>query len=129
MIKRSKLEKLYPDVRPEIIDYMTTVYKYLNDRFGTVKSEWTATLKLLADNLELLYQLKETIKEKGLMVKDRYDNWNKNPLFPILNNVTVQVLKCVDQLGLSPKANAKIKDGETKEESESAQDFINGLLN
>lgn len=129
MIKRSKLEKLYPDVRSEIIDYMVTVYKYLEGRYGSVKNEWTATLKLLADNLELLYQLKETIKDKGLMIKDRYSNWNKNPLFPILNNVTIQILKCVDQLGLSPKADSKIKDGETKEESESAQDFINGLLN
>lgn len=103
------------EIRPEIQSYISKVRKYLKQEHKKVKPEWEGTINILAYNMEMEARIKEQIASDGLMIKDRYGNMNKHPLFPILNSFQVQIFKCVSELGLSPKAQKKIKE-EPKEE-------------
>lgn len=98
------------EIRPEIQSYISKVRKYLKQEHKKVKPEWEGTINILAYNMEMEARIKEQIANDGLMVKDRYGNSNKHPLFPILNSFQVQIFKCISELGLSPKAQKKIKE-------------------
>ena len=97
------------EIRPEIQSYISKVRKYLKQEHKKVKPEWEGTINILAYNMEMETRIKEQIASDGLMVKDRYGNSNKHPLFPILNSFQVQIFKCVSELGLSPKGTKKDK--------------------
>jgi len=125
MIQKKEIKKLYPDTRKEVRDYMYNVLLYLENEHGEVKPEWKAVLSMLAENLETYQKCKERIKADGVMIKDRYGNFNKHPLFPIVNSLQVQILKCVGELGLSPKAAQKMKGNESEDNTE---DFLDSLL-
>jgi len=128
MITKKKIQALYPDTRQSVQDYMMSAYKYLESEYGEVKAEWKGTLGLLAESLEMFYQCKDQIKKDGLLILDRYGNPNKHPLLMIQNSYQIQILKCTNQLGLSPLASSKIADRPKKGEQElSAEDFITRL--
>lgn len=128
MITKSKITKLYPNTREEVITNMLVIYRYLEEKYGEVKDEWKTILSLLATDLELKFQCLETIKTDGISVKDRYGGTTKNSLFAVMNSLDIQIMKCVNELGLSPKSAAKIKDSDDDTSTEeTAIDFINNL--
>ena len=116
------------EIRPEITQYISKVRKYLKQEHKKVKPEWEGTINILAYNMEMEARIKEQIANDGLMVKDRYGNMNKHPLFPILNSFQVQIFKCVSELGLSPKAQKKIKEEPKEEPKDDEPNFLQ-LLN
>ena len=99
----------------------SAINKYLIEKYGAVKPEWNLVISLLEDNIELYKQCKESIKENGL-----YDaeTGKKNPLLITLRDTQVQIIKVIQQLGLSPYANSRIKDA-----LEVDDDFISALTN
>lgn len=106
------------EIRPEIQSYISKVKKYLKQEHKKVKPEWEGTINILAYNMEMEARIKEQIANDGLMVKDRYGNSNKHPLFPILNSFQVQIFKCISELGLSPKAAKKLEEPKVEEKQE-----------
>ena len=106
------------EIRPEIQSYISKVRKYLKQEHKKVKPEWEGTINILAYNMEMEARIKEQIANDGLMVKDRYGNSNKHPLFPILNSFQVQIFKCISELGLSPKAAKKLEEPKVEEKQE-----------
>lgn len=127
MITKKKIQQLYPDVRESVQDYIFTVYKFLIAEYGEVKPEWRGTINLLTESLEMFYSCKDKIKEDGLLIKDRYGNWNKHPLLMIQNSYQIQILKCTKELGLSPLSNSKIETKPEQVQEETAEDFIKKL--
>nr|DAM87329.1 MAG TPA: terminase small subunit [Caudoviricetes sp.] len=127
MITKKKIQNLYPDVRESVQEYMYNAYKYLESEYGEVKNEWKAALFLLAESLEMFYQCKDRIKMDGLLILDRYNKPNKNPLLQIQTAYQIQILKVISQLGLSPLASSKIAEKPEKEQELSAEDFITKL--
>lgn len=116
------------EIRPEIQSYISKVKKYLKQEHKKVKPEWEGTINILAYNMEMEARIKEQIANDGLMVKDRYGNSNKHPLFPILNSFQVQIFKCISELGLSPKAAKKLEEPKV-EESKEEPNFLQQLNN
>ncbi|AKU68616.1 P27 family phage terminase small subunit [Prevotella fusca] len=127
MITKKKIQQLYPDIRESVQDYIFTVYKFLIAEYGEVKPEWKGTLNLLTESLEMFYSCKDKIKEDGLLIKDRYGNWNKHSLLMIQNSYQIQILKCTKELGLSPLSNSKIETKPEQVQEETAEDFIKKL--
>lgn len=115
------------EIRPEIQSYISKVRKYLKQEHKKVKPEWEGTINILAYNMEMEARIKEQIANDGLMVKDRYGNSNKHPLFPILNSFQVQIFKCISELGLSPKAQKKIKEEPKEEPKDDEPNFLQQL--
>lgn len=116
------------EIRPEIQSYISKVKKYLKQEHKKVKPEWEGTINILAYNMEMEARIKEQIANDGLMVKDRYGNMNKHPLFPILNSFQVQIFKCISELGLSPKAAKKLEEPKVEEKQEELN-FLQQLNN
>lgn len=116
------------EIRPEIQSYISKVKKYLKQEHKKVKPEWEGTINILAYNMEMEARIKEQIANDGLMVKDRYGNSNKHPLFPILNSFQVQIFKCISELGLSPKAAKKLEEPKVEEKQEEPN-FLQQLNN
>lgn len=86
--------------------YMKGIEEYLTKRFGTVQEEWKLSLKLLADNVELYKQCKDSIEENGIFDPN---TGKKNPLLITIKDLQTQINKLVKELGLSPHAAGMIK--------------------
>ncbi len=95
---------------------------YLIEKYGEVKPEWQIILGLLADNLELYKDCRDSIKKNGI-----YDitTARKNPLISSCKDLQATILKQIQHLGLSPYAQAKIKDSI----EDDTEDFIDSLTN
>ena len=89
--------------------YMNDIEEYLIKRFGSVQEEWNLTLALLADEVELYKQCKESVSQNGI-----YDTSSarKNPLLSTMKDLQASIVKQIQQLGISPYASAKIKSEE-----------------
>ena len=89
------------------MELKSAISNYLTEKYGAVKPEWELVISLLMDNIELYKECKKSIKENGL-----YDveTGKKNPLLITLRDTQVQILKVIQQLGLSPYANSRIKE-------------------
>lgn len=100
--------------------YLTSVRKYLKERYGKVNNEWEQILEILGDNLELYQQCKTSIKNDGLLLVAKNGAYTKNPLIKVQMDAQIQIQKLLDSFGLTPKAAAKInlvndEDDELKE--------------
>lgn len=97
--------------------YMTAVRKYLKEKYGKVNTEWEQPLLILADNLELYQQCKESISHDGLMLVAKNGAMTKNPLLKVQLDAQIQISKYLTEFGLTPKAASKISvAGEDDEE-------------
>lgn len=96
------------DYTTSTVKYLTAVKKYLKDKYGKVNSEWEQPLEILADNLELYQQCKESIKTDGLLLMAKNGSYTKNPLIKVMVDAQVQITKFLSEFGLTPKAQSKI---------------------
>ena len=100
--------------------YINAVKKYLKEKYGKVAPEWEQPLEILADNLELYQQCKESIKKDGLLLVAKNGAFTKNSLIKVMFDAQIQITKIIQEFGLSPKSASKINlvdedDDELKE--------------
>lgn len=100
---------------------MKSVEDYLISTYGSVQDEWTSTLTLLADNLDLYDSCMEALNITGVFDKI---TWRKNPLLSTVKDIQATILKLIQHLGISPYAHSKIRY--TPEDD--TEDFIESLL-
>lgn len=103
-------------------NYIKAVNEYLANKYGQVKPEWDATLTLMADNLDLYNECKESVRENGIY---NAENGKKNPLLTTMKDLQATIIKQIQHLGLSPYAVSKIKD----EKEDDTDDYIESLTN
>ena len=89
-----------------------------------IKPHWEGQLDLLASNYELFIMAKNKVKEDGLMVVNRFGNLDKHPLLAQIKDSNIQCCKLINEFGLSPKADSKIKS-----ESNDDADYLDTLMN
>ena len=104
--------------------FMLNVDKFLIDKYGIIKPHWEGQLDLLASNYELFIMAKNKVKEDGLMVVNRFGNLDKHPLLAQIKDSNIQCCKLINEFGLSPKADSKIKA-----ESNDDADYLDSLIN
>ena len=98
--------------------YITNVRKFLKGKYGKVAPEWEQPIELLADNLEIYQQCKESIKNDGLMVVAKNGAWTKNPCIKIQLDAQIQITKFLSEFGLTPRAQSKINLNNEDEDDE-----------
>lgn len=96
------------DYSPVTLKYLQAVRKYLKEKYGKVAAEWEQPLELLADNLELYQQCKDSIKNDGLLLMAKNGSYTKNPLIKVQLDAQIQITKFLTEFGLTPRAQAKI---------------------
>ena len=117
-------KKLYTEYSEEIQNYLWTIHKFLNKKFGAINDEWIPSLMMLADNLHIFNLCKEQIRKDGLMIIDRFGTMVKHPLIKVQNDAQIQIVKLLNEFGLSPKAVGKLKQVEDEND-----DLLNELMN
>ena len=117
--KRTNRYTLYSN---ETQAFMLNVDKFLIDKYGIIKPHWEGQLDLLASNYELFIMAKNKVKEDGLMVVNRFGNLDKHPLLAQIKDSNIQCCKLINEFGLSPKADSKIKS-ESRSRSLSVSNF------
>lgn len=90
------------------VKYLTNVRKYLKEKYGKVSPEWEQPLEILADNLELYQQCKESIKNDGLLLVAKNGAYTKNSLIKVMFDAQIQITKIIQEFGLTPKSASKI---------------------
>lgn len=101
-------------------NYLNSVERFLTEKYGSVKEEWESVLFLLAENLDLYIQCKESVKANGI-----YDasTGRKNGLLTTMKDLQATIMKQVQHLGISPYSASKIK----QEVDDDNEDFIEAL--
>lgn len=121
---QTQSKKLYTEYSEEIQNYMYVIHKFLNKKFGNINDEWIPSLSMLADNLHIFNLCKEQIRKDGLLITDRFNVLTKHPLIKVQNDAQIQIVKLLNEFGLSPKSVGKLK----AEEDEN-NDFLDSLIN
>ena len=76
----------------------------------------------------LYYRALDAInKEASLSTEDSYKRQAKSPSIAILNHAHQEIMKILDDYGLSPFASAKIKRLNVIDEDESAEELLKEL--
>lgn len=120
---QTQSKKLYTEYSEEIQNYMYVIHKFLNKKFGGINDEWIPSLSMLADNLHIFNLCKEQIRKDGLLIVDRFNVLVKHPLIKVQNDSQIQIVKLLNEFGLSPKSVGKLR---VEEEND---DFLNDLIN
>ena len=90
---------------------MLQLEQTLHDEIGDFPMSYYMQLRLLADNLELYYQVKDQIETDGLLVPDvRGGNRVKHPLLATMNAISLMIGKLINTFGLSRMARSKIRE-------------------
>ena len=117
-------KKMYERYGDEVIRYMWSVHKFLLNKFGYISDEWFLSLQMLADNLNMFFKCRDQIAEDGIFIENKFGNLDKHPLIKVQNDAQIQIVKLINEFGLSAKSVARLKVEDTEED-----DLLNDLLN
>ena len=103
--------------------FLQSVEKFIVKKYGGIEPHWDGQLQLLATNYELFILAKTQVREDGLMIRNRFGQWDKHPLLRQITDSNIQCVKLIHEFGLSPSALGKIKepDNDDNEENEVLQ--------
>lgn len=122
--KENGARNIYMNYSDEVQTTMWNVHKYLIKKYGVIQSEWVSTLAMLADNYSIFFLCRDAIKKDGLMIVDRFNVLVKHPLIKVQIDAQIQVVKLLNEFGLSPKSAAKLNDTNEDEEDSLLNEFI-----
>ncbi len=103
--------------------YIKSVIEYLTKKYGELPPQWEAIITLLADNLELYNECKQSVNENGIF---NTTTGRKNPLLTTMKDLQATIIKQIQHLGLSPYAISKIKDDKEDDTDEFIESLTNG---
>lgn len=125
------IQKRYSEYDKRIIDFLNNIYEDVKEQNNKINNYFFVTFDLLANQLLLYFRALDAIKtDAALSTEDSYKRTAKSPNIAILNHAHQEIIKILDDYGLSPFASAKIK--RLKNEStddESAEKLLNSLIN
>ena len=125
------IQKRYSEYDDRIIDFLNNIYEDVKEQNNKINNYFFVTFDLLANQLLLYFRALDAIKtDATLSTEDSYKRTAKSPNIAILNHAHQEIIKILDDYGLSPFASAKIK--RLKNEStddESAEELLNSLIN
>lgn len=122
--RRNNAKKNYEMYGEEVIAHMWAVHRFLLNKFGYISEEWHLSLQMLADNLNMFFQCRDRIKQDGIFIENKFGNLDKHPLIKVQNDAQIQIVKLLNEFGLSPKSVARLRIEENEED-----DLLNTLLN
>ena len=103
---------------------MEETVAYITEKYGEVKPEWNGALDMLRTQYTILFECQDIVEKDGVMVMKR-DSIDKHPLLKQITDSQVQIVKLIQEFGLSPKSNARIKIG-TGEDTD--KEYIEALI-
>ena len=97
------------------------IEEYLSEKYGEVQPQWQFTINTIVENLQMIEDCRNEIKRVGLY-NDR--TGRKNPLIATIKDCQQVLLKCYQQLGLTPWSESKIKGEDSNGDAELLQQIM-----
>lgn len=113
---KKKKETPYAQYSEKTQKFMGAILEFLNAKFGAIETQWWGILDMMATQYELFCQCKQSVEENGILVENRWGVMDKNPLLKQMNDCQIQIVKLVNEFGLSPKSIKSLNTISTENE-------------
>ncbi|MCD7711405.1 MAG: phage terminase small subunit P27 family [Firmicutes bacterium] len=110
--------KIPSDICKEAKDYVKDVLQRLEES-GVLENVDTAALDMLARNYSMFIGASKQIEREGATITNVQGNIVKHPAVTIAKDAQVQVVKIMQEFGLTAKARTKLPKLDKKEEEDS----------
>ena len=122
------IQKTYEGYDDRVLVFMSRVYEDVKEQNAKINNYFFVTLDLLANQLLLYFRALDAINaDAALSTEDSYRRQAKSPNIAILNHAHQEIIKILDDYGLSPFASAKIsrlKNGDNDQDAEALLDNL-----
>lgn len=122
------IQKTYEGYDDRVLMFMSRVYEDVKEQNTKINNYFFVTLDLLANQLLLYFRALDAINaDAALSTEDSYKRQAKSPNIAILNHAHQEIIKILDDYGLSPFASAKInrlKNGDNDQDAEALLDNL-----
>ena len=123
------IQKTYGGYDDRVLVFMSRVYDDVKEQNTKINNYFFVTLDLLANQLLLYFRALDAInKDASLSTEDSYKRQAKSPQIAILNHAHQEIIKILDDYGLSPFASAKIKRLNNGDGDQDAEELLNNLI-
>ena len=119
-----KFLERYKDYPEEIQHYMKYVADSLIDKYGEIYDHYLVSLDTLAMNLQILLAAHDDIMKNGFHHQDYNGIERKSGAVQIFNTAQTAALKIMNNFGLSPMAEARMK---TNKAQRSLAEYVSDL--
>lgn len=128
-LTKDTISKRYAKYGERIIDFLNNIYEDVkNEHKNNINNYFFVTFDLLANQLLLYYRALDAInKDAALSTEDSYKRQAKSPNIAIMNHAHQEIMKILDDYGLSPFASAKIKRLNNGDDDGSAEELLKSL--
>lgn len=124
------IQETYKSYDERVLVFMSRVYEDVKDQNAKINNYFFVTLDLLANQLLLYFRALDAINaDAALSTEDSYKRQAKSPNIAILNHAHQEIIKILDDYGLSPFASAKIKRLNNGDGDQDAEELLNNLIN
>ena len=123
------IQKTYEDYDDRVLVFMSRVYEDVKEQNTKINNYFFVTLDLLANQLLLYFRALDAINaDASLSTEDSYKRQAKSPQIAILNHAHQEIIKILDNYGLSPFASAKINRLKNNDGDEDAETLLDNLI-
>ena len=123
------IQKTYEGYDDRVLVFMSRVYEDVKEQNTKINNYFFVTLDLLANQLLLYFRALDAINaDAALSTEDSYRRQAKSPNIAILNHAHQEIIKILDDYGLSPFASAKIKRLNNGDGDEDAETLLDNLI-
>jgi phage terminase small subunit len=124
------IQKTYEGYDDRVLVFMSRVYEDVKEQNTKINNYFYVTLDLLANQLLLYFRALDAINaDASLSTEDSYKRQAKSPQIAILNHAHQEIIKILDDYGLSPFASAKIKRLNNGDGDQDAEELLDNLVN
>ena len=123
------IQKTYEGYDDRVLVFMSRVYEDVKEQNAKINNYFFVTLDLLANQLLLYFRALDAINaDAALSTEDSYRRQAKSPNIAILNHAHQEIIKILDDYGLSPFASAKIKRLNNGDNDQDAEELLDSLV-
>jgi len=123
------IQKTYEGYDDRVLVFMSRVYEDVKEQNTKINNYFYVTLDLLANQLLLYFRALDAINaDASLSTEDSYKRQAKSPQIAILNHAHQEIIKILDDYGLSPFASAKIKRLNNGDGDQDAEELLDSLV-
>lgn len=123
------IQKTYEGYDDRVLVFMSRVYEDVKEYNTKINNYFFVTLDLLANQLLLYFRALDAINaDAALSTEDSYKRQAKSPNIAILNHAHQEIIKILDDYGLSPFASAKISRLKNGDNDQDAEELLDSLV-
>lgn len=111
--------------KKQVEEFMNGVRNFLTNKYGKIDLSWEGGLYLLQDNYSTFLACQDDIDKDGLFLTNRFGDKIANPAIKMKNDAQIQMVKLLNEYGLTAHANGKLKENDSNDVAEILDNLMN----